>query len=279
MASEPAAAPAIEDREQVAALFRAMLPHYVHERASDFRFLTQQRRVLAMLAGRGGRVLDVGCGPGLMTPALVARGWDVCGLDLLQPSVSCAREDAERAGWGRRAQYVAGDADALPFARGAFDAVIAMGVLEYLPDAARFVGEMRRVLRPGGLLVVAVPSSVAPYHLSQVFLHRFVAPAYRGARRLVKGATPHASLPEHPRRPLAPRGLDRLLASAGFRRRARAFSHFVFYPLDRLLPALSQRIDRFCSPALESSALLGWLGTQYIVAAERRRDADHGGSS
>jgi SAM-dependent methyltransferase len=151
--------------------------------------------------------------------------------------------------------------------------VIAMGVLEYLPDPAKFVAEMRRVLRPGGLLVVAVPSSVAPYQLSHALLHHFVAPLYRGTRRLLTGAARRASLPEHPRHPLAPRRVDTLLAGAGFERHERAFSHFVFYPLDRLWPELSQRIDRRCSPALESSALLGWLGTQYLVAAERREDA------
>lgn len=280
MASETAVAtPATEDRERVAELFRAMLPYYLRERAADFRFLAQQRRVLAMLDGRRGRVLDVGCGPGLMTRALAERGWEVCGIDLLEPAVAQAREEADRSEWGPRAHYAAGDADALPFAPAAFDAVIAMGVLEYLPDATRFVAEMRRVLRPGGLLVVAVPSSVAPFHVSFTVLHRFVAPFYRRARRLLSGAARPGALPQHPRHPLSPRRFDRLLARERFRRRARAFSHFVVYPLDRVWPALSLRIDRACSPALETSALLGWLGAQYIVAAERSADGRHGAAS
>ena len=138
----------------VTEVFRAMLPYYLHERARDFRFLAQQRRVCTMLDGRAGRVLDIGCGPGLMTGALVARGWEVWGLDCLEPSLAWARAEAVAVGWASHARYVAGDAETLPFSAGAFDAVIAMGVLEYLADAPGFVAEAGRVLRPGGLLVV-----------------------------------------------------------------------------------------------------------------------------
>src|SRR5207245_2781591 len=168
------------DRERVTELFRRMLPYDLHERAHDWRFLDQHRRVCAMLHGRVGRVLDIGCGPGLMTRALVERGWEVWGLDVLESAVAWARAEAEKAPWGDRAHYVVGDADALPFPAATFDTVIAMGVLEYLSDVHRIVSEVRRVLRPSGLLVVAVPSRIAPYHLIYRFLDRVMAPPYTG---------------------------------------------------------------------------------------------------
>ena len=256
------------DRERVTELFRAMLPYYLHERAHDWRFLDQQRRVCAMLHGRAGRVLDIGCGPGLMTRALVERGCEVWGLDVLESAVAWARAEAEKAPWGDRAHYVVGDADALPFPAATFDTVIAMGVLEYLSDVHRFVSEVRRVLRPSGLLVVAVPSRIAPYHLIYSFLDRVVAPPYRGIRRLVTGSVRRSHIPDHPRHPLAPWRLDRSLARARFRKQAWAFSHFCVYPMDRFFPDLARRIARRCT-ALEESRLLGWLGTQYIVGAVR----------
>src|SRR5437899_11114100 len=261
--------PASSDNQRVMELFRAMLPHYLHERAHDWRFLAQQRRVCAMLNGRVGRVLDIGCGPGLMTEALVERRGEVWGVDFLESVLAWARAEAEKASWGDRAHYVAGDAQALPFSAATFDTVIARGVLEYLSDAHRFVAEVRRVLRPGGLLVVSVPSSIAPYHLAQSVLDRFVGPPYRGIRRLVTGSVRRSQIPDHPRHPLAPWRLDRVLARARFRKQAWAFSHFCFYPLDRFLPGLSRRIDRRCT-VLEESSLLGWLGTQHVVAAVRR---------
>ena len=257
---------ATSDRERVRELFRTMLPYYLYERAHDWKFLAQQRRVCAMLNGRVGRVLDIGCGPGLMTEALVERGGEVWGVDFLEPALAWARAEAEKASWGDRAHYVAGDAQALPFAAATFDTVIAMGVLEYLSDAYRFVAEVRRVLRPGGVLVISVPSRISPYHLAQSFLDRFVGPPYRLIRRLVTGSVRRGYIPDHPRHPLAPWRLDRILTRSRFRKQASAFMHFCVYPLDRFFPDLSRRIDRRCT-ALEESPLLGWLGTQYIVAA------------
>src|SRR5205809_8147149 len=94
---------ASSDRERVTELFRTVLPYYLHERAHDWRFLAQQRRVCAMLDGRAGRALGVGCGPGLLTEAPVARGWEEWGLDGLVSAVAWARAEAERASWGARA--------------------------------------------------------------------------------------------------------------------------------------------------------------------------------
>src|SRR5207247_5166285 len=128
------------------------------------------------------------------------------------------------------------DAQALPFSAATFETVIAMGVLEYLSDAQRFVSEARRVLRPGGLLVAAVPSRIAPYHLAQSFLDRFVGPPYRGIRRLVSGSVRRSPIPDHPPPPLPPWRRDLLLARAEFLTHSSAFSHFCVYPLDRFFP-------------------------------------------
>jgi 2-polyprenyl-6-hydroxyphenyl methylase/3-demethylubiquinone-9 3-methyltransferase len=104
--------------------------------------------VLAHLAeaGRPCRVLDVGCGAGFLASPLAAAGHQVIGLDAAADSLAvAARHDATgRVGWRR------GDALALPFADGAFDAVCAMDVLEHVEAPARVVAEVARVLAPGG---------------------------------------------------------------------------------------------------------------------------------
>jgi SAM-dependent methyltransferase len=87
-----------------------------------------------------GRVLDVGGGRrrGAFRPPAGSR-WIVADLD-----------------WSQGAQ-VGADIQALPFRDGAFDAIKATEVLEHVPDVDRALGECRRVLRPGGHLVITVP--------------------------------------------------------------------------------------------------------------------------
>jgi ubiquinone/menaquinone biosynthesis C-methylase UbiE len=100
----------------------------------------------------GLRVLDVGCGTGdqlrIMAP-LVAPGPAV-GVDLSATLVARARRRAAPA--AGQVSFHVGDACALPFADGVFDRVVANQVLLHLADPWRAVAQMRRVLRPGGLL-------------------------------------------------------------------------------------------------------------------------------
>ena len=105
------------------------------------------RRIEAAFSGRSCRVLDVGCGGGFLTNDLAARGHRVSGVDASAEALEvAARHDASRSVVYRR-----GDAEALPFPDGEFDAVCAMDLLEHVENPARVVGEAARVLRPGGL--------------------------------------------------------------------------------------------------------------------------------
>jgi SAM-dependent methyltransferase len=101
----------------------------------------------------GAVVLDVGCGPGVIA-AEVARqisGSRVTGLDASAARIEEARRNLS-AFAGSKAQV--GDAAALPFADGSFDAVYSRMLLEYLPDKQQAVAEMVRGCRPGGLVLL-----------------------------------------------------------------------------------------------------------------------------
>ncbi|MDQ3368146.1 MAG: bifunctional 2-polyprenyl-6-hydroxyphenol methylase/3-demethylubiquinol 3-O-methyltransferase UbiG, partial [Myxococcota bacterium] len=98
--------------------------------------------------GRPCRVLDLGCGAGLLANDLAARGHRVVGLDATGENLAIARL---RDPTGSVA-YLRGDATALPFAPGSFDVVCAMDLLEHVEEPARLVAEASRVLAPDGLL-------------------------------------------------------------------------------------------------------------------------------
>jgi ubiquinone/menaquinone biosynthesis C-methylase UbiE len=155
----------------------------------------------------GLRLLDCGCGPATITVGLaeaVAPG-ETVGIDLAPAHVEHGRALARARGPGNL-RFELGDVTALPFADAAFDAVFASNVLEYLADPLVGLREMRRVLRPGGLVGV-LDADVSTLRLApdgaftRGFLRLFLP--FREA-----GASPY----------YAPR-LGSLLRQAGFVRR------------------------------------------------------------
>lgn len=110
----------------------------------------------------GARVLDLGCGKGRHVHAVAAeREAFVVGLDLAEADVRAARSDLDALRVSvplpGTAGFLAGDALRLPFSDGAFDIVICSEVLEHIPDYKSAIGEIVRVLKPGGTLGVSVP--------------------------------------------------------------------------------------------------------------------------
>jgi len=99
---------------------------------------------------RQGLVLDAGCGTGGTMKELAEAG-DICGCDCSPHALAFCR----RRGF---AHVAAGDVLALPYADNTFRAVVSCDVLEHLPDDQAGLGEMVRVLQPGGVLIATVPA-------------------------------------------------------------------------------------------------------------------------
>jgi 2-polyprenyl-6-hydroxyphenyl methylase/3-demethylubiquinone-9 3-methyltransferase len=110
------------------------------------------RRVLIdelHLTPTGLRVLDVGCGGGLLAEEFARLGCAVTGVDPSQESLTAAR--AHAAGQGLAIEYRSGRGEALPFMAESFDVVYCCDVLEHVDDLRQVIAESARVLRAGGV--------------------------------------------------------------------------------------------------------------------------------
>jgi SAM-dependent methyltransferase len=99
----------------------------------------------------GRRVLEIGCGRGGFSRYLVSRGADVVAADFSPAAVGFAAQQLTGA---RSAQAIVADIEAIPFERDSFGVVISLDTIEHVPNPARAVAELVRVLRPGGTLVL-----------------------------------------------------------------------------------------------------------------------------
>jgi demethylmenaquinone methyltransferase/2-methoxy-6-polyprenyl-1,4-benzoquinol methylase len=155
-------------------LFAGIAPEY--DRMGAVLSFGQDPRWRRFLVSRvnaipGSWVLDVATGTGLVARGLARRNVRVVGLDQSPPMLSRGVEAARRSGMDpRRLRFVLGQAQALPFADAAFDAVTFTYLLRYVDDPAATVAELVRVLRPGGVMaalefhVPAEPWARAGWH-------------------------------------------------------------------------------------------------------------------
>ncbi|HVN40157.1 MAG TPA: class I SAM-dependent methyltransferase [Myxococcota bacterium] len=113
-------------------------------------------RGLVALAGTrpADRVLDVACGPGFLTMAFAAACASARGVDATPAFVERARRVGSERGLAN-VSFAQGDVNALPEPDASYDVVACRAAFHHFPDPARVLGEMRRVTRPGGTLLVA----------------------------------------------------------------------------------------------------------------------------
>lgn len=197
--------------------------------------LDQKRWVLRWLDGLGRtdlNILEVGCGAGWLCPSLKTFG-RVTATDLSTEVLTRASVRVPDV------RFIAGDFMALDFTEGGYDAVVSLEVLSHVGDHAAFVAKIARLLRPGGLLILATQNrpvlerynTVAPTEPGQLRrwfdrgeLAELLAPyfavhelrtmtpmANKGPMRLVAGHQARRAM-----RLISGRAVERALGAAGF---------------------------------------------------------------
>lgn len=138
------------------------------------------RRRQAFIAGRvlpaapaGERWVDVGCGSGVFSRLLAARGADVTGLDGSAAMIAAARAQTAETGAGSVTYRCIALEEIAPAAgeAGGFDGALCFSVLEYVADPDSALAMLASLLKPGGVLLLSVPNRLSVVRLAQKAAH------------------------------------------------------------------------------------------------------------
>ena len=277
----------MNDSEQ-AAIKRNLIEHYDSDAAGYYKrnYPTEtpysphwfrQHYIEQMVESAGlsptSKILDVGCGPGVLVLSLLKKGYRVWGTDISSRMIDEASEIVRRNGFPLFDQLAVGDIEALEFDQGFFDVVVASGVIEYQKADAIALSEMNRVLARGGYLIINVTNRYSINHLFRPVyqpLKRFplVRSMLGSIKRDVLRQGELGTIP--PARTHRPRRFDLILEAHGFKKLSHHYFHFtpVPAPFDALLQSLCLRGGKRMELRLSTTAF-GRLGGGYLVMAEK----------
>ena len=228
----------------------------------------RKRRLLELLDGtEEGKVLDVGCGPGVMVSEVLSLGCEYWGAD---GSPQMIEECVRQYGADPRAHFEVMNAEALRFASGSFDAVMCIGVIDRVPRPERAIAEMARVLKPNGRSLISFPNLLSPYATWRGYIYYPAVGFLKDIISLVTGRTWPPDLCSASSRLWTPGTARRIVERLVGPVQATAYYNFgvMLSPFEMLFPGAAkgtvQYFERFHSGPLR------WLGAGFIVKAEKR---------
>lgn len=107
------------------------------------------------------RIADLGCGSGIFSSILAAKGFAVVGVDISPGMIKLAQQKFPKSQY--QIDFTVGDVENLPFPADSFDAILLSGLLHHLPDPSRCIREVHRILKPGGVFTAFDPNRSNPF--------------------------------------------------------------------------------------------------------------------
>jgi len=220
------------------------------------------------------RILEVGCGAGLVTSALARSGYTVEALDSTMAMLQMTRNQGARHAVQDRIRMYSADVHALPFQAQTFDLVIAIGVIPWLHSERMALREMRRVLKDDGYLLVTADNNARLNRILDPLSSPVSAPFRLVAKRVLHRCglwSPKSGF--QPKRHY-PRELSRSIGDCGFehvKSRTVGFGPFTFLGKAILTDAIGTRLHRWLQTVASGrgSFLVRWTGAHYLVLATR----------
>ncbi len=228
---------------------------YSGETCEHLSYLIRKRIVLDCLKDSRGRVLDVGCGPAILTRELNQMGLWTCSVDLSLEMLKMARS---LAGIDHQVFWCNSQIEQLPFSDDSFDNVISIGVLAYATDTSKAVRELARVLRPGGVLVLQCSNALAPTPKIIAAKDSVLYGLGIRKRRWDFDLTKHSY-----------QGFQSILESNGLQEEDKRSYDFRLPFIEKFFPRFAVGTMKKLQRVFENSKNFGWIGEGYVVKARK----------
>jgi SAM-dependent methyltransferase len=205
---------------------------------------------------------------------LLEQGWEVWGVDI-SPKMIKGILDGLGGRSAGRGYFLLGDIEALPLPDGFFDAVLCIGVLEYLEETRRALKEIARVSKPGATVVLSIPNGMSPFNFldrGALFLARSFLQVVEGGMRIwnrqyrlpIRRRSLTGELPGTLR---YPRKVVKDLGASALSTKQQVFHTYRSAVIGTLVPSLSLALNGYLEKNLPGS--LRWFGVDCVLKATR----------
>ncbi|TQD27263.1 class I SAM-dependent methyltransferase [Methanolobus vulcani] len=240
----------------------------------SYSHIVRKNHIMRMIDFNQGRILDIGCGPGVITYSLLLQGHEVWGVDVSESMIKEASERIEQTEFKQKAHFSVGDITSLDFPDNYFDAVICSGVLEYLENDDKALKEIYRVLKFEGVAIFGVPKPRKIYAKSIEIIRKILMPSVPTLVRIKRKRSNREYRGDSSTRyfghnTYTSSTLDSILNGVGFKKLDYANYHFVSLFLCLLAPNLSLKVGEKLDELYYKSTCLSSFSKGYIVKVQK----------